>query len=72
MTGKPVTLFQFSELTGPAKSVSNGGKPVTIEFAPEKKTKNLKRNNCIFINSKHLIFIYLYLKKQIFQLYNFI
>jgi hypothetical protein len=34
-------LFQFSELTGPAKSVSNGGKPVTIEFAPEKKTKNL-------------------------------
>jgi hypothetical protein len=41
MTGKPVTLFQFSELTGPAKSVSNGGKPVTIEFTPEKKTKNL-------------------------------
>jgi hypothetical protein len=41
MTGKPVTLFQFSELTGPAKSVSNSGRPVTIEFTPEKKTKNL-------------------------------
>ncbi len=41
MTGKPVTLFQFSDLTGPAKGMSNSGKPVTIEFNPENKTKNL-------------------------------
>jgi hypothetical protein len=37
MTGKPVTLFQFSELTGPGKS----GKPVVAEFVPEQKTKDL-------------------------------
>jgi hypothetical protein len=38
MTGKPETIFQFSEQTGPSKT---GGKPVTMEFTPEKKTKDL-------------------------------
>jgi predicted nucleic acid-binding protein len=41
MVGKPVALFQFSDLTGPIKSAANGGKAVTIEFSPEKKTKDL-------------------------------
>ena len=41
MAGKPVTLFQFSDLTGPVNGNINGGKPVTIEFTPEKKTKDL-------------------------------
>ena len=41
MVGKPVTLFQFSELTGPVTGSMKGGKPVTIDFMPEKKTKNL-------------------------------
>ena len=37
MVGKKVTLFQFSEVTGPGKS----GKPVVAEFIPEQKTKDL-------------------------------
>lgn len=37
--GKPVRLFQFSELTGPAES--DQGDPVVIEIIPEKKTKEL-------------------------------
>jgi hypothetical protein len=37
MIGKPYTLFQFSDQTGPATT----GKPVTVEFTPEKKTKDL-------------------------------
>jgi hypothetical protein len=41
MVGKPVTLFQFSDLTGPVTSTMKGGKPVTIDFIPEKKTKDL-------------------------------
>jgi hypothetical protein len=41
MTGKPVTLFQFSDLTGPVTGTAKSGKPVTIEFIPEKKTKDL-------------------------------
>jgi hypothetical protein len=41
MVGKPVTLFQFSELTGPVTGSMKGGKPVTIDLIPEKKTKNL-------------------------------
>ena len=41
MVGKPVTLFQFSDLTGPVTGIMKGGKPVTIDFMPEKKTKNL-------------------------------
>jgi hypothetical protein len=41
MVGKPVTLFQFSDQTGPVTGTMTGGKPVTAEFIPEKKTKNL-------------------------------
>jgi hypothetical protein len=37
MVGKPVVLFQFSDLTGAGK----GGKPVTMEFKPELITKGL-------------------------------
>jgi hypothetical protein len=39
MVGKPVVLFQFSDLTGPVSGT--GGKPMTIVFTPEKKTKDL-------------------------------
>ena len=39
MVGKPVALFLFSDLKGPVSGT--GGKPVTIEFTPEKKTKDL-------------------------------
>lgn len=39
MAGKSVALFQFSDVTGPVSGT--GGKPVTIEFTPEKKTKDL-------------------------------
>lgn len=38
MSAKPEVLFQFSDQTGPSKV---GGKPVTMEFTPEKKTKDL-------------------------------
>jgi hypothetical protein len=41
MTGKPVPLFQFSEQTGPIKGNMKGGQPFTIEFTPEKKTKDI-------------------------------
>jgi hypothetical protein len=41
MVGKPQLLFQFSDLTGPVIGTMKGGKPVTIEFTPEKKTKDL-------------------------------
>jgi hypothetical protein len=41
MAGKPVTLFRFSELTGPLSGSDKGGVPVTIQFIPEKKTKDL-------------------------------
>lgn len=41
MVGKPVTLFQFSDKTGPVTGSENNGKPVTIEFSPEKKTKDI-------------------------------
>jgi hypothetical protein len=37
MVGKPVTIFQFSDQTGPAGT----GKSVTAEFTPEKKTKDM-------------------------------
>jgi hypothetical protein len=37
--GKPVVLFQFSDLTGPG--TGTGGRPVTMEFKPELKTKGL-------------------------------
>jgi len=39
--GKPVTLFRYSELTGPVALTATGGKAVTIEFIPERKTKEL-------------------------------
>ena len=39
MVGKPVVLFQFSDLTGPV--AGTGGKPVTMDFKPELKTKGL-------------------------------
>ena len=37
-TGKPVTLFMFSETEGPAEK----GTPVTIYVTPEQKTRNLR------------------------------
>ena len=41
MVGKPVTLFQFSDKTGPVTGTANSGKPITVEFTPEKKTKDI-------------------------------
>ncbi len=41
MLGKPMVLFQFSDLTGPVTGNMQGGKPVTIEFIPEQKTRAL-------------------------------
>lgn len=41
MVGKPVTLFRFSELTGPQSAGVKDGIPVTVDFIPEKKTKDL-------------------------------
>jgi hypothetical protein len=41
MTGKPAVLFQFSDQTGPLKDIAGAGKAVTVEFTPEKKTKDL-------------------------------
>jgi len=41
MINKPATLIQFSDQTGPVTGTMKGGKPVTIEFVPEKKTKGL-------------------------------
>ncbi|MBK7627862.1 MAG: DUF4831 family protein [Bacteroidales bacterium] len=41
MIGKQVILFQLSEITGPLAENSKGGKPVVIEFVPEKKSKEI-------------------------------
>lgn len=41
MAGNPVTLFRFSEITGPADALSKGGVPVTVGFTPEQKTKSI-------------------------------
>lgn len=41
MSGKPVKLFQFSELTGLIGENSPGGDPVMVELIPEKKTRDL-------------------------------
>jgi hypothetical protein len=41
MLDKPVTLFQFSDHKGPVRNEVKEGKPVTIEFIPEKKTRDL-------------------------------
>jgi hypothetical protein len=41
MIGKPVVLFQFSELTGPSVGTGKGGTPFKVEFIPEQKTRSL-------------------------------
>jgi len=41
IVGSPVALFRFSDLTGPVTGTTKGGVPVTIEFLPEQKTKDL-------------------------------
>jgi hypothetical protein len=41
MIGKPVTLFMFSDLTGPVSGSDKGGQAVTVMFKPEDKTKSL-------------------------------
>jgi hypothetical protein len=41
MIGKQVALFQFSDISGPVAVNSKGGKPVIIEFEPEKKSKEI-------------------------------
>jgi hypothetical protein len=38
--GKPVKLFQFSELTGPVEDQASGD-PVMIELTPERKTRDI-------------------------------
>jgi hypothetical protein len=52
MVGKPVTLFQFSDNTGPVTGSMKGGKPVTVELTPEKKTKDLTIINRIQTKSE--------------------
>jgi len=39
--GKPVTLFRFSEVTGPENASSRTGKAVTVILNPEQKTKEV-------------------------------
>jgi len=41
MTETPVTVFRFSEVTGTEDVTAETGTPVTLEFLPEKKTKDL-------------------------------
>jgi hypothetical protein len=41
MIGKQITLFQMSETTGPFAENSKGGKPVVVEFFPEKKSREI-------------------------------
>jgi len=41
MMGKPVTIFRFSDLTGPVAGSDKGGQPVNVIFTPEQKTKAL-------------------------------
>ena len=41
MAGKPITLFRFSELTGPADMSSKTGTPVEVELIPARKTKDI-------------------------------
>lgn len=53
MAGKAVPLFQFSELTGPLNGNNNAGKPVTMEFNPEKKTKDLTIINRVQTRSEN-------------------
>jgi len=41
MTGKKVTLMRFSDDSGPVETSATGGIPLTVEFLPEMKTKEL-------------------------------
>jgi Domain of unknown function (DUF4831) len=41
LSGKPATLFRFSELTGPEDVSSKTGTSVTVVLSPEQKTKEL-------------------------------
>lgn len=41
MSDKPVTLFRFSDMTGPADADEGAGVQVTVELVPAKKTKDL-------------------------------
>jgi hypothetical protein len=41
MATKPVTLFRFSDLTGPSDASSKTGSLVTVELMPAKKMKDL-------------------------------
>jgi hypothetical protein len=41
MAGKPVTLFKFSESTGPSEASSAKGIPVVAELIPAKKIKDI-------------------------------
>jgi hypothetical protein len=41
MVDNPVTLFLFSDLKGPVSGALQGGKPVTFELIPEKRTKSI-------------------------------
>lgn len=41
MAGKPIPVFRFSEATGPSISAEGPGNAVTVEFLPERKTKEL-------------------------------
>ena len=41
MENKSITLFQFSELTGPVNAPASGGVAITAELIPEQKTKAL-------------------------------
>jgi len=47
MIGKPTVLFQFSDQTGPVTGIAKGGNPVTVEFIPERKTKDVSIVNRI-------------------------
>jgi hypothetical protein len=38
---KPLTLFQFSDQTGPVNGSGKSGTPVVLEIIPEQKTKDL-------------------------------
>ncbi len=41
MPGKPLYLFNFSEVTGPAADTTSNGIPVILELSPEKKIKDV-------------------------------
>ncbi|OFY66918.1 MAG: hypothetical protein A2V64_02960 [Bacteroidetes bacterium RBG_13_43_22] len=41
LSGKPVTLFRFSEVTGPEDTSSGNGTAVSVTLNPEQKTKEL-------------------------------